>query len=146
MKTILHFLCILMFSTVLLSGPPSDEADIKEMIKKFSLSGDKRDVTLANAVLHKDARQYVTSDRFEGGLFIVTSEQYASLLAAGKIGGIPRSVDIQSIEIDKQKKNAVAQVQLTSEKAVFYSFICLSKISDGSWVIVSVLTSTAKPE
>lgn len=140
------FILVALLSTFVISGSATDKRAIKEVVTNFSLSGDNRDVGLANNVLHAEAKQYVNSSQFEGGLLIVSTEQYAGLLAAGRIGGIPRTVDIKSIEIDEQKSNAIAQVKLSSTKAVFHSFIGLTKVSDGSWKIVSVLTSTAKPE
>ncbi len=128
------------------AGKKDEIKAIKGLMQEWVDSGDKQDAALAAKLTHAATVHYVTGERFENGLRVVNSEQYAALLEGKKIGGQERKLKIHSVQIDDLLSNAVARIELTSAKATFYQFVALSKIGAGEWKIMSVLSSVKLPQ
>ena len=141
MKSKLVFLLICCFAIPVFANDNKDVEEIKDIIQLFVDSGDKQDPALLEECLLSEAKQFMPSKK---GITIIDNALYTKLLEAKRIGGSKRSVNIHNVELDENGVNAVAKVELTSEKRIFHQFIGLSKIKATEatvWRIVSVLTS-----
>ena len=136
-----HCVLVLLFSLPAMAVEDQGVAEIKNLIQLYVDSGDKQDTTLVEHALLSEARQFIPSKK---GISVVDQPLYIKLLAAKRIGGLERKVKIHSIDVDANGINAIAKIELASEKAIFYQYVGLCKIKATEaevWRIVTVLTS-----
>ena len=110
-----------------------DKDKIIQCITDFIKGGDESNLEKLDKVLHTAYRNVQSGFFAEKGLFIIDKKKYLSLIEANTFGGIPRSMEIISLDINGDI--ASAKTKLESETMVFYSLITLIK-DEGSWYIM----------
>src|SRR5690606_31960385 len=91
------------------------EPEIEKCVLDFIRAGDHNDVPALDRVLHK-LYQNVQDGFFERqGLFRFSKADYKKLVGEKTFGGVPRSIDIRSIEEFGQHM-ALVRVRLESNK------------------------------
>jgi hypothetical protein len=109
--------------------------EVQNAIEIFVKGGDTQDVAMLEGVLHPDYR--ITINQFMGGegVTIMKREDYLGMIAAKKLGGKPRSIEVKNFQI----ANHTAQVYIGMESAelIFNSFITLVQDKSGKWSIIN---------
>jgi hypothetical protein len=120
--------------TVKVVAPVLDPA-VQKAIETFVKGGDAQDVKMLESVLHPDYR--VTINQFMGGdgVTIMKREDYLGMIAAKKMGGKPRTMEVKNF----QTVNHTAQVHvgMESSELIFNSFITLVQDKSGKWSIIN---------
>lgn len=108
---------------------------IKQAITDFVKGGDNRDTSLLDKVLHKDFR--VCSNGFKGtsGVTIIDKKDYLANIKAGIFGGLPRKMEIESMDISETI--AMVKLRLESSENQFVSYNSL--VLDREWKIINNL-------
>ncbi len=130
----LKLLLGVLFMSVTFSSSADDVSDILDVLSSYAEATEKRDISLADNILHDKFRVLVIAS---GVLTEIDKVAYLSALEAKKIGGQRRVLNVQSIDIF----GSVAQVRLvlSSDKMDFIDRLHIQK-SDNSWKIVNNLT------
>jgi hypothetical protein len=110
---------------------------IIQAITSFVKGGDTSDAELLNRVLHKDFR--VTNNGFMGkpGITIIDKEQYLANIRSGIFGGLPRKMEIESL--DQEGTIAMVKLRLESAENHFVSYNSLVLDPDGEWRLLNNL-------
>lgn len=110
---------------------------IEQAITNFVRGGDNSDVALLDNVLHKDFR--VTNNGFMGipGVTIIGKEKYLQNIRDGIFGGLPRKMEIESIE--ENGTIAMVKLRLESSQNYFVSYNSLVLDTDNEWRLVNNL-------
>ncbi len=114
---------------------------IIQAITDFVKGGDNSDTKLLNKVLHSNFR--VTSNGFMGtaGITIIERQQYLSNIEDGVFGGLPRTMEIESI--DYCETIAMVKLRLESSANYFVSYNSLVLDTDNEWKLVNNLAVVA---
>lgn len=107
--------------------------EIIQCITDFIKGGDESNLEKLNKVLHNEYRNIQSGFFSKKGLFIIDKEKYLSLIKENTFGGIPRTMEITSIEVNGDI--AYAKTVLESEKMIFNSLITLIKEKE-NWYII----------
>ncbi|WP_108425656.1 nuclear transport factor 2 family protein [Flagellimonas amoyensis] len=108
---------------------------IEQAVKDFIGAGDTNDIQLLDRVLHKDY-QNVQDGFFDNqGLYQFSKEEYKRLVEEKTFGGLPRTMEINTIE-EYGSHLAVVNVTLESEALLFNSVIVVVKKSS-DWQILN---------
>lgn len=107
---------------------------IIQAVKKFIEGGDKSDTEMLDQILHKDFTNVQNGFFDQRGIFIINKKKYLSLISGSTFGGIPRNMDILSVDI--AGNIAMVKANLTSEKLRFTSFISLIREESGEWKVI----------
>jgi len=107
--------------------------EIIQSITNFIQGGDESNLEKLNRVLHKDYRNIQSGFFAKKGLFIIDKKKYLSLIEKNIFGGIPRTMEILSIDVNGDI--AFAKTILESEKMIFTSLITLIK-ENTKWYII----------
>ncbi|MET4084124.1 hypothetical protein ABIB40_004098 [Pedobacter sp. UYP30] len=110
---------------------------IKQTIIDFVKGGDTSDVVLLDKVLHKDFR--VTNNGFMGtsGITIIDKANYLSNIKQGVFGGLPREMNIISIDISETIASVKLQLESAENSFISYNSLVLDK--DNEWKIINNL-------
>ncbi|MDB5014510.1 MAG: hypothetical protein JWQ25_2712 [Daejeonella sp.] len=110
---------------------------IRQAIINFVKGGDNSDVKLLSEVLHDDFR--VVNNGFMGapGVTIIDKEKYLSNIKEGVFGGLPREMEIESI--DESETIAMVKLRLESAENSFVSYNSLVLDTDNEWKIINNL-------
>lgn len=108
-----------------------------QAITGFVKGGDTSDSALLDQVLHKDFR--VTNDGFMGkaGITVINKAQYLANIRSGIFGGLPRKMEIESV--DQDGTIAMVKLRLESAENHFVSFNSLVLDTDNEWRIINNL-------
>ena len=122
-----------MMTTAFFEKSTDEKSEIKSLITKFASGADLQDAALLATVLHEESQQF-----FNGpdGLMRLSRENYLSMINQKKIGGSPRKLTIDSVEITGNL--AIAQATMKNEKMLFENYFSLMKVED-SWQIISII-------
>jgi hypothetical protein len=114
---------------------------IIQAITGFVKGGDTSDAELLDRVLHKDFR--VTNNGFMGkpGVTIINKEQYLANIRSGIFGGLPRKMEIESL--DQEGTIAMVKLRLESAENHFVSYNSLVLDADGEWRLLNNLAVVA---
>ena len=107
---------------------------ITNTIQNFARGADQQDLELVSGAFHPDAKQHFMG---ANGFTALPMDNYLQLLGDGKIGGKPRTLDIQNIDVNGSI--ASARVVMTGEENVFQYFLNLMKIDEGWKILHGVL-------
>lgn len=108
--------------------------EIVKCVTEFIRAGDHNDVPALDRILH-ELYQNVQDGFFERqGLFQFSKADYKKLVKEKTFGGVPRSIDIRSIEEFGQHM-ALVQVRLESSRLIFHSQIVTVR-EEGDWQIL----------
>ena len=113
----------------------ADRTAIIEAIEDFAQGADSQDPERVAASLHAQSWQYMPAP---DGVRAFNQEQYLGLLKAKRIGGTPREMKVESVDIT-EGYIATARVQLQKGERVFLHHIGLMKVGE-AWQIMSILT------
>lgn len=93
---------------------------IEQAITNFVKGGDNSDAMLLDKILHNDFR--VTNNGFMGssGVTIIDKEKYLANIRSGVFGGLPRVMNIESI--DHSETIAMVKLRLESSENYFVSY------------------------
>lgn len=107
---------------------------IEAAISNFVKGGDNSDTLLLDKVLHTDFR--VTNNGFMGtaGVTIINKEKYLYNISAGIFGGLPRIMQIESI--DHSETIAMVKLVLESAENNFVSYNALVLDTDNEWKLI----------
>jgi hypothetical protein len=110
---------------------------IKQAITDFVKGGDNSDTVLLDKVLHKDFR--ITNNGFMGiaGVTVIDKQKYLANIKDGIFGGLPRHMEIDSI--DEHKTMAFVKLRLESSENYFVSYNSLVLDTDNEWKIINNL-------
>jgi hypothetical protein len=108
---------------------------IEQAITNFVKGGDKSDIELLDKVLHSDFR--LTSNGFMGttGVTIINKEKYLTNIRNGVFGGLPRKLQIESI--DENESIAMVKLRLESSENHFVSYNALVIDIDNEWKLIN---------
>lgn len=110
---------------------------VEEAIIDFVKGGDNRDTLLLDKVLHAGFR--VTNNGFMGtqGVTIIDRQKYLTNIRDGIFGGLPRIINIESVEINETI--AMVKLRLESSENHFVSYNSLVLDVDNQWKIINNL-------
>ena len=113
----------------------SDQTSVQQTVTEFLAAGDAQDVGRLEAVM--DPTYRVTINQFMGGegVTVIDRAGYLGMIAAGKLGGKPRSVTFSSIEVVGNV--AHVRAMLASDELNFDSHFTLAKDKVGVWMVVT---------
>ncbi|TXN37846.1 nuclear transport factor 2 family protein [Flagellimonas hymeniacidonis] len=106
---------------------------VTEAVTKFIKAGDESNLKGLKEVLHADYRNVQFGFFNKTGVFVFNKAHYLQLIQDRTFGGIPRSMEIERLDI--HLNIAVAKVRLESEKLKFQSYISLIYDS-GEWKVI----------
>jgi len=119
--------------TMISTAPSKDKTKIKATIQQFVQGADSQDSNSLAAVLHPESQQYYVGQE---GLVRLPRTTYFNLIDQKKIGGTPRELDIESIDLNGNL--AVARVKIWNDNARFENYFSLMKVED-EWQIISII-------
>ena len=107
---------------------------IEQAVTHFVKGGDNRDVALLANVLHDEFR--VASNGFMGtpGVTMIDKQQYLANIREGIFGGLPRIMNIESI--DESGTIASVKLRLESAENQFVSYNSLVLDVDNQWKLI----------
>lgn len=107
---------------------------IEQAVTDFVKGGDNSDPVLLDKVLHNDFR--VASNRFMGtqGVTIIDKQTYLANIKAGIFGGLPRIMNIESI--DESETIATVKLRIESSENQFVSYNSLVLDVDNEWKLI----------
>ena len=110
---------------------------IEQAITNFLKGGDNSDAVLLDKVLHSDFR--VINNGFMGtaGVTIINKEKYLTNIRNGIFGGLPRKLEIESI--DENESIAMVKLRLESSENYFVSYNSLVLDTDNEWKLINNL-------
>ncbi len=109
-------------------------AEIEKCVTDFIQAGDQNDVSALDRVLH-EGYQNVQDGFFERrGLYQFSKDDYKKLVGEKTFGGIPRTIEIRSIEEFGQHM-ALVRVRLESSELIFDSLIVTVR-EQGDWQVL----------
>ncbi|MCD6068276.1 MAG: hypothetical protein K0S33_3102 [Bacteroidetes bacterium] len=110
---------------------------IEQAITNFVKGGDNSDTAMLDKVLHTEFR--VVNNGFMGtsGVTIIDKEKYLSNIREGIFGGLPRKMQIESI--DDSGTIAMVKLRLESSENHFVSYNSLVLDIDKEWKIITNL-------
>lgn len=111
-----------------------DREKIVEVITNFVKGGDTSDTVLLDKILHSDFR--VANNGFMGtpGITLIDKQQYLSNIKAGVFGGLPRKLEIESIDLSDTI--ATVKLRLESSENYFLSYNSVVLDADGEWRLI----------
>jgi hypothetical protein len=116
--------------------PTSAEATLKNRIHAFRDAGDTRNVRAMAEILHRDFRLTAFfGDAAEG--ISMDKPSYTAALSGGKIGGIPRKLEIVSLDV--RGNHAACRLRMSSDELRFENYMHWVMIS-GEWRLLNDLT------
>ena len=102
-------------------------------LQQFITSADESNVKKLDSVLHKDYRNVQYGFFGETGVYVLDKERYISLIKEKTFGGVPRDMEILSLEVHDHI--AMAKLRLKSRLLRFTSFISLI-YDDQRWQVI----------
>lgn len=114
---------------------------IKEAVAAFAKAGDTNDVQLLEQVLHPNYQNVQDGFFAEPGLYQISKADYKKLVGDKTFGGVPRSIDFQSID-EYGNHMAVVNATLESKELLFHSVIVVVKEKD-DWQVLYNLPKIA---
>jgi hypothetical protein len=108
-----------------------DRKSIEATIRMYHKGADERKVELLEQAFHEKFRLMVSVD---GKLNEIRRDTYLDLIELEKIGGKPRDLRIELVDITGN--SAMAKAELSNEKVVFMDYLSLVKDGD-HWLIIS---------
>lgn len=112
----------------------NDMEQIQSLINTIVGAADSRNAIILDKHLHPEFR--VVANRFGGNdAKVLPKKVYLDLIKAGKIGGDPRRVTIEHIDV--KDHIAVVKATLTGSKAVFTSFYQFVKNAQNEWQLIN---------
>jgi hypothetical protein len=112
----------------------ADQHAITQVINNYAQGTATADTKIIDHAFHHDFRVIALTKE---GPRVIDKATYLSLLKDGKIGGIPRKLEVKHIEV--QDKTAHARISLTSDKVVFNDQLQFIQEPQG-WKIINNLT------
>jgi len=114
---------------------PPKASMITEVVTEFLAAADVRDVARLEAVLNPEFR--VSLNQFMGtpGVTIIDRAGYLSMITAGKLGGTPRTVEFNNVEIVGNL--AFVRTVIESDKYLFDSMHVLTQDALGDWTLLA---------
>lgn len=113
----------------------SDQEKVEACIRRFVEGGDHQDQEMVASVIHENFRVVLNSG--DGAMQLIDKPQYLSLMKQGKIGGTPRTLHIENIDVYGEKTAAV-KVRLKSAKMTFYNYYSLVRVHE-EWKLIQDL-------
>ncbi|UEQ76916.1 nuclear transport factor 2 family protein [Chryseobacterium arthrosphaerae] len=111
---------------------------IKQAIETFIKGGDNSDAELLEHILHPNYQNIQDGFFDQTGIFVISKEEYISLVRDKIFGGKPREIIYQSIE----KKNNIAYAQVSLESSVLrFSSLITCVQNHGRWQIITNIPS-----
>lgn len=107
---------------------------IVQQVTKFIQGGDQSNLNMLNDALHDKFSNVQNGFFGKKGIYIIDKDNYLSLISDKTFGGIPRSMDIISVDIANDI--SMVKVNLKSKNLHFESFISLVKIENDEWKVI----------
>ncbi len=143
MKNILFSFSVLMLGSFTASAQnAADLAKIEAAVHAFSNSGDQRDVSQLEKILHPQFRAVVNRAFGSPELSLMDKTLYLQLMKDKKIGGDKREVFV--LQTDLGKNVATVKALFQGRELRFTTFISLVKLENGEWQIVSDMPEIEK--
>ena len=130
--TLLNLLTLFFMATTL-TVSTTDEADIRRAVKQFTSAADVQDAAEMRNVLHTEAQQFFMG---ADGLVRLETAAYLGMIEQKKIGGQPRTLHIESVDVNGDLASVSAS--MSNESMHFDNYISLMKI-EGEWKIMSIV-------
>ena len=112
----------------------SNEEKIIKQVTQFLRGGDNSDLEMLDEALHDKYTNVQNGFFGEKGVYVIDKEKYCSLISDKIFGGIPRKMDVNSIDIEGDI--AMVKVSLQSKELYFKSFISLVQMEDLNWKVI----------
>ena len=130
--TLLNLLTLFFLATTL-TVSTTDEADIRRAVKQFASAADIQDAAKMRNVLHTEAQQFFMG---ADGLVRLETAAYLGMIEQKKIGGQPRTLHIETVDVNGDLASVSAS--MSNESMHFDNYISLMKI-EGEWKIMSIV-------
>ena len=112
-------------------GAAPETSGIEDTVRMYHKGADERNTDLLRKALHEKFRLVVTID---GKLSEIRKDMYVNLIELEKIGGKPRSLEIEVVDLSGDA--AVVKAKMTGKGAVFVDYLSLVRDA-GRWSIIS---------
>ncbi len=112
------------------------QQELEQRVEAFRIAGDTRDVSSMEALLHDKFRLMAFMDG-AADAFQMDKASYMSALAAGKLGGVPRSKRIVSLQAEKDQ--AACTIQMESKQHRFETMMHWVRTGEG-WKLLNDFT------
>ncbi len=112
------------------------DPDIATAVRAFAAAADARDLPALDAILHPDFRVLFTSAGVQG-VKTLPRALYLQLAREGKVGGVPREVNVSDMR--GRADLAWAEVRLDGAAATFTSVMTLAR-TDARWLVIEDAT------
>ena len=107
--------------------------EILNTVTEFIDGADESNLERLDKVLHPAFRNVQQGFFDQAGVFINDKEKYLTLIAEKKFGGMPRKMQVLSVDILPDM--AMVAVKLESPQLIFHSFISLV-FEDRAWKVI----------
>lgn len=138
-----NWLTTTLFATVTAAGGIAEAAGttpgtvaLKKRIEAFRDAGDARDTQAIAGILHRDFRLTAFFGEASDGVSM-DKAGYTGALSAGKIGGIPRKLEIISLEV--RGNHAACRLRMSSSELKFENYMHWVVVA-GEWQLLNDLT------
>lgn len=111
-----------------------NEEKIIQQVTNFIQGGDLSSLDLLNKALHENFTNVQNGLFDQKGIFIIDKDKYLSLISKKTFGGLPRNMEIISVDI--AGNIAMVKAHLKSEQLTFTSFISVVMSEVGEWKII----------
>lgn len=112
----------------------NNEEKIIEQVSNFLKGGDNSDIEMLNQALHDKYINVQNGFFGEKGIYAIDKAKYLSLISNKTFGGIPRTMKINSVDVEGNI--AMVKVTLESAELKFKSFISLVQLEDMNWKVI----------
>lgn len=112
----------------------NNEEKIIEQVSNFLKGGDNSDIEMLNRALHDKYINVQNGFFGEKGIYAIDKTKYLSLISNKTFGGIPRTMEINSVDVEGNI--AMVKVTLESAELKFKSFISLVQLEDMNWKVI----------
>ncbi|MEO1054947.1 MAG: nuclear transport factor 2 family protein [Bacteroidota bacterium] len=107
---------------------------IIRQVTSFIEGGDRSSLEMLNMALHEKFSNVQNGFFDQKGIFVIDKDKYLSLISDHTFGGIPRKMEIVSLDI--VGNIAMVKAHLRSEQLTFISFISLVMDEHREWKVI----------
>lgn len=111
-----------------------EKQQIETLIKAYAGAVDAQNITAAAVYLDEGFRLVLNNYPSKGNVTTLSREQYLDMMQSGKVGGNPRNVKVELIDVHQSV--AMAKAVLEGDKNTFNTYYNLIK-KDEKWLIIS---------
>ncbi len=110
----------------------TDKEQVIAALKNFTEGADEANIDRLSKAMHKDFLNIQNGYFDKKGVYLINKEDYVEHVSTGKFGGVPREINIHSVDI--MEDMAMVKLTLSSEYLHFHSYISL--VNEDGWTVI----------